>query len=171
MARHFCAEILRQPDITPPGEEERVNESMTLHTAELLRCLNVMRIQRGTDPDRRNFVLLNRLRNDVTVKDSVTAVIAGMNQSIGTIELDDAAAILRETSDRIGENYLPALLNPGGPPRLFERRGRWVSYVRQDLLTLPGMADATRALESRLDALRTEPPQRPRLAGGGSIAA
>jgi hypothetical protein len=171
MARHFCTEILGQPDLAPPKEGERVNESMTMQTAELLRCLNVTRVQRGAEPDRRNFVLLNRFRNDATVKDAVTTLGHGMNDSSGTIELDDASPILRETYDRISAANLPALLNPGEPARLFERRARQVRYIRQDFLTMPGMVEALRALETRLDALRTEPPLRPRLAGGGSIAA
>lgn len=134
---HFLTAFLDLPGIEPP-RSARLNQSLSVLETELIRALNTIHLCRGGEltPALRSWFLANK-------KGLVPEFVeAAMRDSLDTIRLDETKPPWVAAQQDLISRYAPSIVPPHHLDGLHERRSTDASFVRQDYLLEPSVANA-----------------------------
>jgi hypothetical protein len=143
---HFCQHFLNWPD-PPPTGLDRVNESLDMVDAEIIRALNALEWTRAREGRERLYKPFLEEKNELPVR---FLVEQSMQYLVNSIRLDDAASIFARLHTGIAARYKTAMVPPFPASALFKPHCSDVSYIRQDYLFAEGVLDTLRAMQTRL---------------------
>ncbi len=160
MFQHFAANFLDWPDAPVPKLPPRANSSRDHKEAELLRALNAMARAHGATPADNLRKTFDRMRRTI----DTTLLYPAMDRHTAKMRLNESLPSLVRLHDALAEKYLPHMVPPRLPAKLFRPRNPELHYVSPDYLAEPGAATALRQaydkirpeMETALQALQVE---------------
>lgn len=147
MMEHFCESILEIRGV-PISPDRIVNQSTDLRSTELVRWLNAWCIARGLPTTTRNARAVLRAWNDPELATDLDFLSVAMDAHRAVVKVDDQ--LWAAQYDILMEQYGDKIVNPGPDGDLFQRKAVEVSYIRDDCLLSPDVAECLDRVFRRL---------------------
>lgn len=146
LIQHFASHFLEWADAPIPKLPPRANSSRDPREAELLRALNAIARAHGGTPADALRKAFDRARENI----DTTLLYAAMDRHTATLRLNESLPALVRLHETLAEKYLPRMVPPRLPNKLFRPRNPEVSYIAPDYLAEPGAATALRTAFAQL---------------------
>lgn len=142
--RHFTSEILGINEALEP--QQRMNESMSLFDAELLRVVNALGTGFPAAP--RGYLYQQFVERREQIQ--LTAVLESMEDSISNLWINEAAPGLSTIHEAIARKYSVRMVNPKLGDFLFQPVNRPIRFVGSSYLLKDGVIDQLKGVHVQL---------------------
>ena len=148
--QHFCAHVLDWAD-APEPTIRRMNPSLSMADAELLRMINVLEYRRVGDARERLYERFVANRPDLGLE----PLAEGMTRHVTDLPINEQKPPFLGWHRAVIERFGAALTEGA---ELFTPKDTTIPYIRPDYLAEPGIIDRMHALHARLLALPNPDP-------------
>jgi hypothetical protein len=145
----FTHEILGW-DPQAPQYQDLIHQSMGIFLTELMRCLNVLEVERNGISGYYIFEAFHAVADNPGTRESVDRLFKAMEEYVADVIVDDECYPFRTIFDQINARYAERLVGQRHGNRIFEPRRQVVRFVRPEFLLVEGCSTLVRQIHEAI---------------------